>query len=264
MKTILVILSISFLAMTALTQNNSDTIYAGVVSDGMIYNDNNIVEFCNWGGANRDLNGDGIDDFRLILTCWESMNTQGAIAKIDMLGNFCHLAPLDSGIVITQSTCGSNLGDLAYDYQYPGGQQQTGGPWLDVPVKYMAMEINNTEIPFLAWIKMDVYLSMLWSEIIIYEYAWQDFTSGYNDNSENVGIYPVPVNNLLTISFRNNEEYNYNIRIFNSMGVEVLRTKVDEMDNQIDFGDFLPGVYYINLIPSKGYSFTKKIIKIKD
>jgi hypothetical protein len=264
MKTILMTLSISFLALTALTQNNSDTIYAGIVSDGMIYNDNNIVEFCNWGGSNRDLNGDGIDDFKFVLTCWESMNTQGAIAKIDMLGNFCCLNPLDSGTVITQYTCGSNLGDLAYDYHYAGGQQQTGGPWLSVPVKYMAMEINNTEIPFLAWIKMEVNLSMMESEIIIYEYAWQDFTSGYNDNSENVGIYPVPVNNLLTFSFRNNEECNYDIRIFNSMGIELLRSKVDETDNQINFGDFMPGVYYIKLIPPKGHSFTKKIIKIKD
>jgi hypothetical protein len=210
------------------------------------------------------LNGDGIDDFKIVLTCWESMNTQGAIAKIDMLGNFCCLTPLDSGTVITQSTCGSNLGDLAYDYHYPGGQQVTGGPWFSAPLGYMAMEIYNTEIPFLAWIKMEVYLSMMWSEIIIYEYAWQDFTSGYNDNSENIGIYPVPVNNLLTVGFRNNEEYNYDIRIFNSLGIELLRSKVDEMDNQIDFSDFLPGIYFIEFIPLKGYSFTKKIIKIND
>jgi hypothetical protein len=47
MKTILMTILITFLAMTALTQNNSDTIYAGIVSDGMIYSDNNIVEFCN-------------------------------------------------------------------------------------------------------------------------------------------------------------------------------------------------------------------------
>lgn len=264
MKTILMILSITLYMLTAIAQTNSDTIYAGFVSEGMIYSDNNIAEFCNWGGANRDLNGDGIHDFKLVLTCWESMNTQGAIAKIDMLGNFCCLIPLDSGTVITQSTCGSNLGDLAYDYHYPGGQQQTGGPWLSQSLGYMAMEINNTEIPFLAWIKMKVYLSMMWSEIIIYEYAWQDFTSGNNDNYENVGIYPVPVKDKLTIDFRFKEVPACDIRIYNSLGIEVLESKFDANNNQIDFTEFLPGFYFIEFIPPKGSSFTRKIIKIID
>ena len=263
MRTILLVISFTFLTSATFTQNDPDTIWAGIVSNEMVYSDNDIVDFC-FTGWNVDLNGDGINDFKFVFNCWESMNTQGATVDIDMLGNTCWIAPLDSGAFITQNFCNFGQGELAYNYHYPNGPWVTGGPWYGVSQKYMALEINNTDIPFLAWIRMTIHLDMTWSYLTIYEYAYQDFTSGMITHTENIGFYPVPVKDVLTVSFKNNEEATYEVRIYNSMGNIFLKSKMDMANNQINMRNFIPGIYLIECIPSVGKSFTKRIIRAED
>lgn len=263
MRILSLILSLTILTSTTFTQNDPDTIWAGIVSNGMVYSDNDIVDFC-FSGGEIDLNADGNYDFKFVFNCWESINTQGATVDIDMLGNTCWIAPLDSGYTITQNFCNFGQGELAYNYHYPGGPWITGGPWFNVSQKYMALEINNTDKSFLAWIRMTINLEMTWSYLTIFEYAYQDFTSGMIDHVQDIGLHPVPVKDVLTCSFSNIDAATYEARIYNCIGTLVLKTKVDKTNCQINMRPFTPGIYLIEFISSSGRPFIKRIIRADD
>ena len=262
MRTILLVISFTFLTSATFTQNDPDTIWAGIVSEGMAYHDNTNWYECS-GDNFVDLNSDGIIDFSFNFWCYGGMTSQQAEVSIVMGGNNCYLAPLDQGAVIIQNYINSSGGMLAYDEEGSSGNN-SGGPWFGVTNKYMAMRITNAGTPFLAWIKMSVSVSAPYAYVYVPCWAYQDFTSGYNDNAEKIGIYPVPVKNLLTVEFRNNADDQYDIRIYNGMGTELLSSKVNYTDNQIDFSSFLPGIYFVEFVPLKGNSFTKKIMKLKE
>lgn len=263
MKTLSVSLIYIFITITAFCQTINDTIYAGIIGDGMINPGESYYFYCTpEGGYNGqvDLNNDGIDDFSVGTSCYGGIGWSGASASLSMITGLCSLEPLNYGDLFTYSMIGDDGGQLAYNYEYID-TSQSGGSWLNASNKYMPMYITNSGPPFLAWLKMTVYADAPYADVYILETCYQDFSTGTFKLSFEPGIYPIPVSDRLTISLSNNSDYSYEIKIFNSMGSFVYISKIDRNNNQIDFNDFLPGIYFIEFIPPNGQPFTRKILK---
>ncbi len=79
------------------------------------------------------------------------------------------------------------------------------------------------------------------------------------NNLESISIYPNPASSKLLIE--NNARLNLDLKLYNSIGIEVYKTKSDE--SEVQFGiNILPNGTYILSIESKGFrTFTKIIIQ---
>ena len=79
--------------------------------------------------------------------------------------------------------------------------------------------------------------------------------TGVNENAEhNIGIYPNPANEKITIEAQNIES----VSIVNVMGQTVYQTSVNEDNMVIDVNDFPAGIYMIHVVTDE-YEATKRI-----
>ena len=89
------------------------------------------------------------------------------------------------------------------------------------------------------------------------EYVLKFFYSetGINEDAEqNVGIYPNPANEKITIEAQNIET----VSIMNVMGQTVYETSVNDDNMVIDVNDFPAGIYMIHVVTDE-YEATKRI-----
>lgn len=78
-----------------------------------------------------------------------------------------------------------------------------------------------------------------------------------NKQPTNVFIYPNPTDNVLNISFLNQDKIN--VFVTNVMGDLLISFSTEKKDNTIDLTNLSNGVYFIRLVSNK-YNFRKKII----
>jgi hypothetical protein len=74
--------------------------------------------------------------------------------------------------------------------------------------------------------------------------------------SNSFNIYPNPANDFINIGINDNHNGNFNISIYNSLGIKVLETS-DE--STINIEDLPSGMYFIN-VTTENLNKTKKII----
>lgn len=74
-------------------------------------------------------------------------------------------------------------------------------------------------------------------------------------------VYPVPAENILNVKW--NENYNSDLRLFDSTGKLIYFEKEKELNNpyQIDISKFSSGIYYLRINNEKGVATKKIIIK---
>ena len=75
--------------------------------------------------------------------------------------------------------------------------------------------------------------------------------------SNSYNIYPNPANDFINIEISDNHNDNFNISIYNSLGIKVLETS---NENTINIEDLPSGMYFIN-VTTENFSQTKKVIK---
>ena len=80
-----------------------------------------------------------------------------------------------------------------------------------------------------------------------------------NSNELQVGLYPNPTTNRITINFSNSE---MNLRILDVQNKEILNTNVVNGEN-ISLIDFEPGCYLFELT-SKDNQVVKRVIKLNE
>ncbi len=81
-------------------------------------------------------------------------------------------------------------------------------------------------------------------------------------NNNNMLLYPNPANNQLTLSFKNNNQENVKISIFNMVGQnikEIVLLKQNVVNEKIDISEFVAGVYFVNILIGNRIE-TKKLI----
>jgi hypothetical protein len=76
------------------------------------------------------------------------------------------------------------------------------------------------------------------------------------DNSDNLNIYPNPVNNILFIDSK--EQFD-KVEIFNTLG-ELIKV-VNSSDNKISVSDLSPGIYTIAISSDNGFYTVKRLVK---
>jgi hypothetical protein len=85
-----------------------------------------------------------------------------------------------------------------------------------------------------------------------------------NYDATDFAIYPNPVHNVLHVLTRDNDISNYTLKLTNIVGEEILsgrmNTKEHNFTNAIDFQNYVPGVYFLNLICNEK-SYLYKVIK---
>ena len=81
------------------------------------------------------------------------------------------------------------------------------------------------------------------------------YETGINEDAEqNVGVYPNPANEKITIEAQNIES----VSITNVMGQKVYETSVNDDNMVIDVNDFPAGIYMIHVITDE-YEATKRV-----
>jgi serine protease len=75
---------------------------------------------------------------------------------------------------------------------------------------------------------------------------------------ENIKIFPIPTEQVLHVEF--NESKNYQIRVINSIGVQLYSQKETGFGSKIDTQQWQSGVYHL-IIDAVGNTYTKTIIK---
>lgn len=78
-----------------------------------------------------------------------------------------------------------------------------------------------------------------------------------NENSMTFNVYPNPANDFINIEINNNYDSNFNISIYNSLGIKVIETS---NENTINIEDLPSGMYFINVM-TENFSQTKKVMK---
>ena len=79
------------------------------------------------------------------------------------------------------------------------------------------------------------------------------------DKSEVLNIYPNPTNNILNIEVNNNSE-EYNVQIFNELGIEVYKINSKSRTLRIETRDFNNGIYYIKTNHNKTSYLNKFVV----
>ncbi|MBB6462108.1 T9SS type A sorting domain-containing protein [Flammeovirga kamogawensis] len=74
-----------------------------------------------------------------------------------------------------------------------------------------------------------------------------------------ISTYPNPVENQLTLSLKNSN--NYTISIFNNLGNLLMSYETSESISTLDVSSLLPGMYIINVQDNDNNSYRKKILK---
>jgi hypothetical protein len=77
-------------------------------------------------------------------------------------------------------------------------------------------------------------------------------------NTESVYIYPNPATNQVTIKIENNTFTE--LRVYNNMGILVLKQQVDKLENNIDIKHLPTGIYFVRLI-GEAQSAVKQFVK---
>ena len=94
----------------------------------------------------------------------------------------------------------------------------------------------------------------VWIDDIIFPCS--SFTNIEEIENENIRIYPNPANDFINIGINDNHNGNFNISIYNSLGIKVFETS---NKNTINIEDLPSGMYFIN-VTTEDLNKTKKII----
>lgn len=80
--------------------------------------------------------------------------------------------------------------------------------------------------------------------------------------SKEASIFPNPASNVLTVQVENDEEIQYQLELFNALGKKVLKTTYfSSSEVTLHIEDLQPGVYFIEIINSKGQIKRDKFTK---
>jgi hypothetical protein len=101
---------------------------------------------------------------------------------------------------------------------------------------------------------MEAGWDCVWIDDIIFPCS--SFTNIEEIENENIRIYPNPANDFINIEINNNYDSNFNISIYNSLGIKVIETS---NENTINIEDLPSGMYFIN-VTTENLNKTKKII----
>ena len=101
---------------------------------------------------------------------------------------------------------------------------------------------------------MEAGWDCVWIDDIIFPCS--SFTGIEEIENENIRIYPNPANDFINIEINDNHNGNFNISIYNSLGIKVMETS---NENTINIEDLPSGMYFIN-VTTENLNKTKKII----
>ena len=101
---------------------------------------------------------------------------------------------------------------------------------------------------------MEAGWDCVWIDDIIFPCS--SFTGIEEVENENIKIYPNPANDFINIEINDNHNGNFNISIYNSLGIKVMETS---NENTINIEDLPSGMYFIN-VTTENLNKTKKII----
>jgi ligand-binding sensor domain-containing protein len=79
-------------------------------------------------------------------------------------------------------------------------------------------------------------------------------------NTSKINVYPVPTDGILNIKFNNNNE-KYNIKILNTLGIELKSLEANESQINLNVNEFPTGIYFINISVGNLNYLTKFIKK---
>jgi len=83
-----------------------------------------------------------------------------------------------------------------------------------------------------------------------------------DNNINQINIYPNPANDLVNIELSNTSE-NFNFRIFNALGQEILKGNLSNTNNQINVSNIENGVYFIRIEDPNNHKNIVKTIVIE-
>ena len=101
---------------------------------------------------------------------------------------------------------------------------------------------------------MEAGWDCVWIDDIIFPCS--SFTGIEEVENENIKIYPNPANDFINIEINDNHNGNFNISIYNSLGIKIMETS---NENTINIEDLPSGMYFIN-VTTENLNKTKKII----
>ena len=101
---------------------------------------------------------------------------------------------------------------------------------------------------------MEAGWDCVWIDEIIFPCS--NFTSIEEVEDKNIRIYPNPTNDFINIEINDNHNGNFNISIYNSLGIKVMETS---NESTINIEDLPSGMYFIN-VTTENLNKTKKII----
>jgi len=98
--------------------------------------------------------------------------------------------------------------------------------------------------------------------------TWENTTSTesvFGKNKVEISLFPNPVNELLQVSLKSENDLNLSLAIFNATGQNMMETNVANSKNwndKFDVKSFPNGIYYLQIKSKEGESKTLKFVKI--
>lgn len=81
------------------------------------------------------------------------------------------------------------------------------------------------------------------------------------DLDQMITVYPIPVNDRLSIDIQNSDFSAYQISLYNIQGVQLIETKTNQEHNVIDVSKLAKGIYFVQVKSTKGMMVRKVIIE---
>lgn len=172
----------------------------------------------------------------------------------------------DELVVLLSTDCGSNYTTVFYK----SGNNLVTGPTQTTPFIPDSSQWESAQISLNTYGNEQFVLIKIvnitdgGNNLYIDNINVGELTTGVNDGniSEDIQVYPNPVQDVLTIRFTN-PTTKQQVKIYNSLGKEVLSKRIEGSKNiSVPIRTFPSGIYYVKIFENSNV-FIKKIIKSK-
>ncbi len=92
----------------------------------------------------------------------------------------------------------------------------------------------------------------------IAKYSISNFLNNPSFNKQNLKVYPIPIQNFVTISGQENIS---KIELFDIFGKQILKQNVNNIETNIDISSLNSGIYFTRILMENGANLNQKIIK---